>query len=233
MNHFAPSVCVTSPKHVGPAGSLTACWSPLSSLPAPLTRPLPLACHLSAVHWCSDPASSRPAPPQPLNIHTLAMRYFCALPTTPCSGNSLFLLSPPLYQSLSLFTHHTKTRLHFYPPFCIWGSISLHISFWPCIDLWKLDPSFLTNPHYLRFCDADAVLSQDADCHGLKVSSDGSGHPELPLPPLPSLPVLHGMAPIFDSLSPSNSIYSSSQSNHICPVSHSSDSVVSRALNKV
>lgn len=79
--------------------------SPLS--PRPLTRPLPLACHLSAVHWCSDPASSRPAPPQPLNIHTLAMRYFCALPRK----LSFFFLSPPLSLKLSLSpSSHTKAQ---------------------------------------------------------------------------------------------------------------------------
>lgn len=124
-----------------PAEARGPCMLPdgmlIASLQTPLTRPLPLACHLSAVHWCSDPTSSRPAPPQPLNIHTLAMRYFCALPTTPCSGNSRFLLSPHLSQSLS--TQQGKAQLHFYSPYfrynqfeliCIWGSISLHLSVW-------------------------------------------------------------------------------------------------------
>lgn len=69
----------------------------IATLPAPWLDRFPshLIFHLSidAAHL----ASSRPAPPRPLNIHTLAMRYFSTVPQALSAGYFLFLsLSPPL-----------------------------------------------------------------------------------------------------------------------------------------
>ncbi len=61
----------------------------IASLPAPWLDSFPSRLIFQLSIDAAHSASSRPAPPRPLSIHTLAMRYFSTVPQALCPGYSL------------------------------------------------------------------------------------------------------------------------------------------------
>ncbi len=187
----------------------------IASLPAPWLDRFPSRLIFQLSIDAAHSASSRPAPPCPLSIHTLAMRYFSTVPQALCPGYSLSCYrSPSRFSPQPSFSsppsHHPSEGNQFWA-IAICASISLNLS--GCaIDLLKLDSSFATSPCVCSLCTAvdawhETWRRRDADWLWWIRPSWAASSPS------------HGMVPTFDQLSPSNPNSPNFHPNHICPAS--------------
>lgn len=182
----------------------------IASLPAPWLNRFPSRLIFQLSIDAAHSASSRPAPPRPLNIHTLAMRYFSTVPQALCPGYSL-----SLYRRPSRFSPQPSFSSPPSPPSLRRQSILSDR--YLCIHL--------SQSVWLRYRSVKIrfIIRHESVC---LLTVYCGGHLARDVTQAGCWLAVMNQAPTFDQLSPSNPNYPTFHTNHICPTSFTQRSAI-------